>query len=92
MREILIGIAVLLAVILVFFGAILIWGHISVDTYVYDAPEHIELEANEYSTITAHGKGLYDENGDRFDIKGINFGNLFIAEGWMTVNSIGTVQ
>lgn len=54
-----------------------------------DIPDHVDITANEFKTITAVGRGLYDENGDRFEIKGINFGNLFIAEGWMTVNSIG---
>ena len=56
-----------------------------------DIPDHVDIEPNEYGTIVAVGRGLYDANGDRFDIKGINFGNLFIAEGWMTVNSIGAV-
>ena len=92
MREVLIGIAILLCVIILLFGGILLWGRISMDTYVYDAPEKIELEANEYNTVVAVGKGLYDENGDRYDIKGINFGNLFIAEGWMTINSLGAVM
>ena len=89
MREILIGIAIFLSVILLLLGGFLAWGNIQVNTYTYDAPEHIELTPNEYGTITAVGKALYDENGDRFDIKGINFGNLFISEGWMTINSVG---
>jgi hypothetical protein len=41
--------------------------------------------------VVAIGRGLYDASGNRYDIKGINFGNLFIAEGWMTVNSIGAL-
>ncbi len=93
MKALLIGIAVFLGVVLLLLGGILVAGHISGDSYVYDAPEHIEaLEPNSFGTITAHGKGLYDVNGDRFDIKGINFGNLFIAEGWMTVNSTGALM
>ena len=56
-----------------------------------DIPAHVDLVPNELGTITAVGRGLYDANGDRFEIKGINFGNLFIAEGWMTVNSLGAV-
>lgn len=89
MKAILIGLAVFLGIILVLLGTLLLVGHINSTNYVYDAPEHIDLEANSYGTVTAVGKGLYDAKGDRFDIKGINFGNLFIAEGWMTVNSIG---
>ena len=56
-----------------------------------DIPSHVELEANKYGTITAVGRGLYDANGNRYEIKGINYGNLFIAEGWMTVNSMGAM-
>lgn len=56
--------------------------------YSYDVPSEIERE-QDANTIIAHGKALYDENGDLFEIKGVNFGNLFISEGWMTVNSIG---
>lgn len=56
-----------------------------------DIPESVELVPNEYGTVVAVGRGLYDSNGERFDIKGINFGNLFIAEGWMTVNSLGAL-
>ncbi len=92
MREILIGIVIFLCVILLVAGGFLVWGRVCGETYQYDAPEHVELTANEYNTVTAVGKGLYDENGDRFDIKGVNFGNLFIAEGWMTVNSIGALK
>lgn len=92
MRELLIGLAIFLAVILVFAGCFLLWGHIYGQTYEYDAPEQIELTPNAHGTITAHGRGLYDANGNRFDIKGVNFGNLFIAEGWMTVNSLGALM
>ena len=56
-----------------------------------DTPAHVELTPNAYGTVVAVDRGLYDANGNRFDIKGINFGNLFIAEGWMTVNSIGAL-
>ena len=75
-----------------FAGGVLAWGGYYASNYQKNhAPEHIDLVANELGTITAVGRGLYDANGDRFDIKGINFGNLFIAEGWMTVNSIGAL-
>lgn len=90
MRAVLIGIAIFLGVILVLLGSVLLIGQINITNYVYDAPEYVELtDPNPYGNITAVGKGLYDANGKRFDIKGINFGNLFIAEGWMTINSVG---
>ena len=42
-------------------------------------------------TMKAVGRGIYDEEGNRFDIKGVNFGNWLFCEGWMTINSIGPV-
>ena len=92
MKKVLIGIGITLASVLLLAALLLLVGHIYGATYVYDAPEYVEIEANEYNTVTAIGRGLYDEKGKRFDIKGINFGNLFIAEGWMTVNSIGAAK
>ena len=88
MRGVLIGILVFLAVVLLFFGGILLSGKLTISNYEYDAPEQVVLPEGT-KVITAVGKGLYDVDGKRFDIKGINFGNLFIAEGWMTINSVG---
>ena len=89
-KAIIITLSVLLSVALLVVG--LIWlGNVMIDNYKYDAPEKVTIDPNEYGTITAVGKGLYDSEGNRFDIKGINFGNLFIAEGWMTINSIGAL-
>ena len=90
MDKLLIGVAILLAVVILLSGGLLLIGNIYASNQSADSiPAHVELTANEYNTIVAVGRGLYDENGDRFEIKGINFGNLFIAEGWMTVNSLG---
>ena len=90
MDKILIGIVILLLVVLLVAGGLFLAG----GNYVAkqsnaDVPAHVDLTPNEFNTVVAVGRGLYDENGDRFEIKGINFGNLFVAEGWMTVNSLG---
>lgn len=92
MREFLLALAIFLLAIVLLLVGFLTWGYFYGENYVYDAPEQIELAPNEHGTITAHGKGLYDASGKRFDIKGVNFGNLFIAEGWMTVNSLGALM
>ncbi|MBQ8302179.1 MAG: cellulase family glycosylhydrolase [Clostridia bacterium] len=89
MKKVLIGIVILLLVVVIAAGAILFVGQNYVNSQGDKIPDKVEVETSEFNTITAVGRGLYDENGDRFEIKGINFGNLFIAEGWMTVNSIG---
>ena len=52
---------------------------------------HANTVDNEHGVVIAKGRKLYDENGNLLEIKGINFGNLFITEGWMTVNSIGAL-
>ena len=90
MKKILIGLVSVLLVVAIFAGSLVVYGNLYVSKqHNSDTPSHVDIEANEFGTITAVGRGLYDANGDRFEIKGINFGNLFIAEGWMTVNSVG---
>ncbi len=90
MKKALIIIAIILAVLLAGVGVCAWYGHFYVaNNGSADIADHVELQPNALGTVTAVGRGLYDENGDRFDIKGINYGNLFIAEGWMTVNSVG---
>ena len=90
MKKVLITIVAILLVIAIGVGVLAIVANNYISNQSSDdIPDSVEIEANELKTITAVGRGLYDENGDRFEIKGINFGNLFIAEGWMTVNSIG---
>ena len=89
-KKVFLSIGIFLAAVIVIVGGLIIGGNIYIsNNNVNNIPKKIELTANKHNTITAQGKGLYDSNGDRYDIKGINFGNLFILEGWMTVNSIG---
>ena len=92
MKKFLIGLVVFVLALLIFAVGVLVWGNLYAANYEYDAPEHVELQGNKLSTVTAVGNGLYDHKGNRFDIKGVNFGNLFIAEGWMTVNSVGAMM
>ena len=90
MKKVLIGIVIAIAVIALLIGGFAVAANAYASSKsADDIPAHVELEPNELGTVVAVGKGLYDKNGDRFAIKGINFGNLFIWEGWMTVNSIG---
>ena len=87
-RRLLSGIVTLVALVVVFAVAVVGWGHYYRTTYEFDAPSSIE-RTDGGVTVIADGNALYDENGDIFHIQGINFGNLFLAEGWMTVNSVG---
>ena len=72
----------------VFAVAVLAWGHHYRSNYTYDAPSHIE-RGEDAKTIIAEGRGLYDENGDLFQIRGVNYGNLFVVEGWLSPYSMG---
>ena len=90
MKKLLTGLVSILLVVVLLAGGLVVYANLYVSKQSNsDIPAHVDIEANEFGTVTAVGRGLYDANGDRFEIKGINFGNLFIAEGWMTVNSVG---
>lgn len=74
-------------------SGILIEGYLYGKDYDPKIPSKVELNDNDsIKTMKAVGRGIYDENGNRFDIKGVNFGNWLFCEGWMTVNSIGPVM
>ena len=89
MKKLFKGIISLVLVVAILAGGALVYGNVYVNGQEGKIADKVELTPNEYGTVVAVGRGLYDADGDRFEIKGINFGNLFVAEGWMTVNSIG---
>ena len=47
--------------------------------------DHIE---NSSGFIKAYKNSVYDTNGDKLILKGVNFGNWFVQEPWMTVSAI----
>ncbi len=92
MKKVFIALVSVLLAVLVVFGSLAVYENVYISKQSGDdIPSSVDLTPNEFGTVTAVGRGLYDKNGDRFDIKGINFGNLFISEGWMTVNSVGAL-
>ena len=92
MKRILILILVALLIILLLIGVFFLIGRFYLLSHSKNMiMGHANTIDNEHGTVVAIGRELYDENGNRFEIKGINFGNLFISEGWMTVNSIGAL-
>ena len=55
--------------------------------------KHIKMENDGNQTpLKAVGKGLYDKNGDLVTLKGINFGNWLIQEGWLSTTSLGYLK
>ena len=66
------------------------YGYVYGKNYTQDIPNKAELnDIDDIKTMKAVGRGIYDVDGNRFDIKGVNFGNWLFQEGWMTINSIG---
>ena len=73
-------------------SGIMINGHFYGKNYDPKIPSKVEIKHDtNIRTMKAVGRGIYDEEGNRFDIKGVNFGNWLFCEGWMTINSIGPV-
>lgn len=52
-------------------------------------PLKVTLKHEKLKTIKAYGRALYESDGNYIQLKGINFGNWLIQEGWMTPNSLG---
>lgn len=90
---------IIIRVFTVIFALLIIVGAVFIRAYDYgfnyekgkNIPDKVEIkdDGNDYDTIKAVGRGLYDKDGNRFNIKGVNFGNWLIQEGWMTIISMG---
>lgn len=58
--------------------------------YFSKIPDRVTLtDAKSDQPLVAVGRGVYDANGNRVQLEGVNFGNWFLQEGWMSVNSLG---
>lgn len=44
---------------------------------------------NKTGLVQQYGKNLYDENGNRLLLRGVNAGNLLVSEGWLSPFSVG---
>ena len=72
--------AVLAVLLLV--GAVL--GYLFVDSQNYEIPDQADTIQNDTGLIQAHGRSLYDAQGNAIQLKGINAGQLLLQEGWMS--------
>lgn len=70
-------------------GSFILHAYNYADDFKDEIPLNVELNHIKTPTIKAVGKALYDCEGNYIQLKGINFGNWLIQEGWMTVNSLG---
>ena len=90
LKKVLVAVISVIGSIIILVAGVILWGHIYRKNYKYNEPEHIQ-RTDGGKMIIANGKALYDENGDIYEIRGVNFGNLFLTEGWMTVISVGAL-
>ena len=58
--------------------------------YGKEIAEKVSVGAERKSgALFTENRGIYDKNGNRVLLKGINIGNYLIQEGWLSVNSLG---
>ena len=88
--RVLIIIGVVIGVIGLIIGALCVNVAVFRKSYYTEIPDYIEpLDKTGPQPLRAVGRGIYDKNGKRVALNGIGFGNWFLQESFMTVNSIG---
>ncbi len=91
-KRVLIIIGVVIGTLGLIFGALCIKVSTFRKNYYAELPEQVEaLNPTGIQPLRAVGRGIYDKNGNRVALNGINFGNWFLQEGWMSVNSVGAL-
>lgn len=74
----LIAIGSILGVVIISLGSLFLYSQ------NYHIPEQDESIANSSSLIQAKSRSLYDGNGNKIRLTGINAGNILLQEGWMS--------
>lgn len=88
--RVLIIIGVIVGVIGIVIGALCINVSVFRKNYFTQLPDKVDaLNPTGNQPLRAVGRGIYDKNGNRVALNGIGFGNWFLQESFMTVNSIG---
>ena len=78
MKNVLIGFGVVLLAVVIFVDCFIVYSQ----NYTVDKqPESIE---NTTGLVQASGKSLYDAEGNKFVMHGINAGQILLQEGWMS--------
>ena len=77
-KALLISLGALVLVIVLAVGGVMIW------SANYAIPEQADSIANETGLVQASGRSLYDAQGNRLQLRGINAGQILLQEGWMS--------
>ncbi len=64
--------------------AALFLGGVILYSVTYSIPEQAASIANTTGLVQASGRSLYDAQGNRLELKGINAGQILLQEGWMS--------
>ena len=65
--------------------ALVFAGSVFVYSKTYKIPEQDETIINNTGLVQQHNRSLYDSNGNKIQLKGVNAGNILLQEGWMSV-------
>ncbi len=71
----------LLAILVVI---VLILAGLFVHSKTYSIPEQDATIKNTTGLVQAHGRSLYDANGNQIRLEGVNAGQILLQEGWMS--------
>ena len=59
-------------------------GTVAIYSATYKIPKQLEKINNDTGLVQAYGRSLYNPNGDKIVLEGVNFGNIFLQEGWLS--------
>ena len=76
-----VGLRILVAVLFLLFVGI---GFLYLHSVHYTIPPQATHIDNDTGLIQAHGRSLYDANGDPIVLQGVNAGQILLQEGWMS--------
>ena len=78
LKTVLLSLLILVLVISAVAGGLLIYSK------TYKVPQQAEKIENTTGLIQASGRALYDADGNRIQLKGVNAGQILLQEGWMS--------
>ena len=81
MKKILKRVLIVLGIILL--AAIAVVAGLFIYSKTYTIPEQDATIENNTGLVQAHNRSLYDANGNRIQLRGVNAGQILLQEGWM---------
>ena len=78
LKKLLVILAAVVVLAAAFVGGALLW------SMNYSVPEQAASIENDTGLVQARGRALYDAQGQKLQLKGINAGQILLQEGWMS--------